>query len=73
MKNLKEIALLHEVIEFLKESKRSHYICDEDCWYSCPKSGKNCDESMPDECHCNADKDNNKIDEMIIKIEKFLQ
>ena len=36
-----------------------HRVIDEDCWYSCPKSGECCDESRKDDpCDCGADAEN---------------
>jgi hypothetical protein len=46
----------------LLESKRTHYVCDGDCWYSCPKSGQCCNEEPKDKCDCGADAWNAKVD-----------
>jgi len=48
----------------LRESKRSHVIC-EDCWYSCPKSGECCNHNEGPECNCGADEWNAKIDALL--------
>jgi len=41
------------------DAEVTHYICEEDCWYSCPKSGVCCsDREDSDECTCGADEEN---------------
>lgn len=48
--------------ELLKQSKRSHYYC-EDPWYSCPKAEEGCaDDSKEDVCDCGAEDWNAKVD-----------
>jgi hypothetical protein len=50
---------------------RPHYSCDEDCWYSCPKSEDGCcDESQGSKCNCGADEHNQKVREIEKQIEK---
>jgi len=56
-----------QIIEFLESLKQQHYINDEDCWYSCPKSGECCDHYISG-CNCGADDHNKKIDEFINKL-----
>lgn len=57
------LAYDREVVEPLVEALKPfleyvpHYVCDEDCWYSCPKSGKGCNHSRH-ECNCGAEKAN---------------
>ena len=37
----------------------AHRVIEEDCWYSCPKSGECCDVTRNvDECNCGADAEN---------------
>jgi hypothetical protein len=38
-----------------KDLAGSHYVCREDCWYSCPKSGECCNPTAPDACTCGRD------------------
>ena len=53
----------------LEALKLKHYICDGDCWFSCPKSGECCnDETENDPCNCGADEHNQKVDTLIEKI-----
>ena len=50
----------------LLESRREHYVCDGDCWYSCPKSGRCCDESRDEtKCDCGADEWNARVSKLI--------
>lgn len=44
-----------------------HYVCDDDCWYSCPKSGECCDDKQVG-CNCGADRHNKKVEDLILKI-----
>ena len=58
-----EIARLRELAgQLLVLAKREHFDCDEDCWYSCPKSGECCDDRQGPECNCGADAHNAKVD-----------
>ena len=52
-----------ELVAVLKESRHSHYYCD-DGWYSCPKAEDGCDnEDIPkDTCNCGAEEFNAKVD-----------
>jgi len=51
------------VEQLVKLAKRGHYYCDEDSWYSCPKSKDGCaNESAGDECNCGTDEHNAKVD-----------
>lgn len=34
---------------------RRHHVEEEDCWFSCPKSGECCNENQPDTCTCGKD------------------
>jgi hypothetical protein len=51
--------------ELTKLARRNHYTC-EDAWYSCPKSSDGCaNDAAGDECDCEADSHNDKIDELL--------
>lgn len=39
----------------LCRSQEYHYDC-EDCWYSCPKSGNCCNDTVGDDCTCGYDR-----------------
>lgn len=53
----------------LEKLRHKHYTNDEDCWYSCPKSGECCNsERDNDECTCGADTYNEILDQVIQKI-----
>ena len=60
-----------DIFAELEKLRRSHHVCDEDCWYSCPKSGENCmdNEVGPlndrGSCDCGADKHNETLDGII--------
>lgn len=45
----------------LRSLRREHYVCDDDCWYSCPASGQCCDSARGTACDCSAEKDNAMI------------
>lgn len=50
-------ARLKEVGEELPKIKPSHYDCEGDTWFGCPKSENGCaDESEGDKCNCGAEK-----------------
>lgn len=47
----------------LAAAKREHLVLEEDCWYSCPKSGQSCnDDADSSSCTCGADYHNAAID-----------
>ncbi len=46
----------------LQSLRMDHFVLEEDCWYSCPKSGRCCDDSAGTECTCSADRINAIID-----------
>lgn len=58
----------NEITNFLQSLKLTHYINDEDCWYSCPMSGECCDDNKKG-CYCGADDHNKRIDEFIDKLQ----
>lgn len=50
----------------LSMAKIPHLIVDEDCFYSCPKSGGCCNDNIDDSyCDCGADKHNKAIDNVL--------
>ena len=50
--------LLSSLEKEIYSLKRDHYVCDSDCWYSCPLSNECCDDSRELKCDCGADKQN---------------
>jgi hypothetical protein len=58
-----------DVLKELEKLRRTHYSCDEDCWYSCPKAeGGCCDDNAGTECNCGADVHNKILDNIIMYI-----
>ena len=55
-----------DIVAELEKLRRTHLVVDEDCWYSCPKSGGCCNDVSGDDCNCGAD-DHNKILDGVIK------
>lgn len=47
--------MTEEELLVLCRSQEYHYDC-EDCWYSCPKSGNCCNNTVGDECNCGYDR-----------------
>ncbi len=54
------MSLLDYAIEGLTKAKRKHLVV-EDCWYSCPASGKSCHDEEK-KCDCGAEQHNRAID-----------
>jgi len=56
-----------DIFAELEKLRRVHYVCDEDCWYSCPKSGDCCNNlyKSNDKCDCGAEKHNETLDGII--------
>jgi len=56
-----------DIFAELEKLRKKHYVNDEDCWFSCPKSGECCDEWMIEhsECRCGADEHNETLDGII--------
>lgn len=51
---------------------QEHYYC-EDCYYSCPKHPEGCcNEYWGKECNCNADKHNEKVEQIYKSIMTLL-
>ncbi len=61
------------LLELLESLRRDHLIVDEDCWYSCPKSGSCCNEEAGSECDCGADAENAVLDEVIAEVRALVQ
>ena len=55
-----------DIIAELEKLRRTHLVVEEDCWYSCPKSGECCN-SVQNEtnCNCGADEHNKILDGII--------
>ena len=67
------IAIVRDLVAALEASKRKHFILEEDCWYSCPKSGQCCnDDADETRCNCGADRDNAVIDNALAKVREKL-
>ena len=61
--NMKSVEENERLRAALQAAKLPHYVCDEDCWYSCPKSGQSCRDGRDStKCDCGADAHNAKID-----------
>lgn len=60
---------MNEIIKKIEALKIGHYYC-EDPWYSCPLAEDGCiNEAYEDnECNCNAEGHNKKIDEIIAEL-----
>jgi len=60
---------IDNILKELEKLRLDHYINDEDCWYSCPKSGECCNGSEDqDHCNCGADKHNEILDKIILML-----
>lgn len=63
---------MNELIELVNKLRREHYVCLEDCWFSCPLATYNdgerayCGESAG--CNCGADEHNKIVDEVIKRL-----
>lgn len=60
-------------IQVLREKlRREHLVVDEDCYYSCPKSGQCCNENKPeDRCECGADRHNANLEDLLRVLEQM--
>lgn len=57
------------LFRFAEESRRDHYYCDGDPWFSCPKCSEGCaDDNRGTDCTCGADEYNEKIDRLFARI-----
>ena len=72
--------MLERAIKKLKAMQHTHhYVCEEDCWFSCPKSDDCCNSEYKDipngerPCLCGLDKRNAELQEVIDIITAFLQ
>lgn len=66
---------MDDLIEVLRAAlltaKVEHLVVDEDCWFSCPKSGACCNDTIPeDQCNCGADEHNARIDDVLARSER---
>jgi len=59
---------MKEIIDFLEESRREHYYC-EDCFYTCPLHPEELEYSSwhddNKKCNCGADEYNAKLDRIL--------
>jgi len=54
-----------QIERLIELAHREHYSCDEDCFYSCPKSAEGCcNEKRGKECVCGADEHNAEVDKI---------
>lgn len=59
------------IFEELEKLRRTHYTCDGDCWFSCPKSEDGCcDEYAGENCNCGAEQYNELLDKIIEYLRK---
>jgi hypothetical protein len=65
--------LLQEILEYLETTKRDHYNCEEDTFYSCPKHPESTAIYDLDGCNCGADAFNSKLNVMITKIKENIK
>jgi len=63
-----------DIMAELEKLRRTHLVVEEDCWYSCPKSGECCN-SVQNEtnCNCGADEHNEILDGIIKELSKVLK
>ena len=64
--NLEEFK--NSIFEKLDKIRPSHFECEDDYWYSCPKS-----DDEDDGCDCGADETNKQIDELKELLELFIE
>lgn len=61
------------ILQLISIAKRSHYSCEEDNWYSCPKSPEGCDnENASNMCNCGADTINKEVENLAAAIKEKL-
>jgi hypothetical protein len=53
-----------KILELLQQLKLSHYVNEEDCWYSCPESDKCCNDHDKG-CTCGATEHNKIVNQII--------
>ncbi len=60
----KAVSIHAQLVDALRKSRRSHYHCEMDGWYSCPLSEDGCQDPgvLSDVCNCGADAHNLIID-----------
>lgn len=59
------------MVGVLKSFKKEHYECDEDSWYSCPKSEHGCANESKHDCNCGADDMNREIENVLKMVREF--
>jgi len=56
----------------LSHLRQPHFVCEEDCWYSCPLSGECCnDHDAGTACNCGADLHNQNVDRLALASDKL--
>lgn len=71
---------MDEIIELVNKLRMEHYVCEGDCWYSCPKARSLydpdrtacCDDSQTG-CNCGADEHNKIVDEVIARLREEIE
>ena len=59
--------LAEAIKELIVAAKKSHFWCDDDNFYSCPKSEGGCDDPRyadGNKCNCGADEHNARVEEL---------
>ena len=54
-----------QLVDALQKLRREHHVCEEDNWFSCPKSGQCLKDGHSDQCDCGADEANSLIDAVL--------
>ena len=57
-----------QLVDALQKLRREHHVCEEDNWFSCPKSGQCLKDGHSDQCDCGADEANSLIDAVLQSI-----
>jgi len=62
------------VNKLISAAKIEHYSCEEDNWYSCPKSKNGCsNDDIFGECNCGADNHNLIIDLLKKELSEYIR
>lgn len=64
------LVMLNKAMQ-IAESLKAYHLVVEDCWYSCPASGKCCNDNEGDRCNCGADTQNKKVSELVALLSKL--
>lgn len=60
-----------DIIAELEKLRWTHLVVEEDCWYSCPKSGECCNSVQSEtDCNCGADFNNEILDGIISSLKR---